>query len=143
MALYGNDIDDTVTPLEANLGWLVKLKKGDFVGRDALIAQTSRGRAAQARGIHDGRSRISAARIRSDYHDGRASGHGPERDRESRLGIGIGTCYLPTEALRLGRRSKSTYAASAATATDRPYAVLHQGQSQVTGHGALRRGYCT
>ncbi|MGH7717914.1 MAG: glycine cleavage system aminomethyltransferase GcvT, partial [Gemmatimonadaceae bacterium] len=32
MALYGNDIDDTVTPLEANLGWLVKLKKGDFVG---------------------------------------------------------------------------------------------------------------
>ncbi|MDP9122471.1 MAG: glycine cleavage system aminomethyltransferase GcvT, partial [Acidobacteriota bacterium] len=28
MALYGNDIDDTVTPLEANLGWLVKLKKG-------------------------------------------------------------------------------------------------------------------
>ncbi|MEO5589946.1 MAG: glycine cleavage system aminomethyltransferase GcvT, partial [Gemmatimonadaceae bacterium] len=31
MALYGNDIDDTTTPLEANLGWLVKLRKGDFV----------------------------------------------------------------------------------------------------------------
>src|SRR4029077_16885148 len=39
MALYGNDIDDTVTPLEANLGWLVKLKKGDFVGRYALVRQ--------------------------------------------------------------------------------------------------------
>ncbi len=36
MALYGNDIDDTVTPLEANLGWLVKLKKGEFVGSDIL-----------------------------------------------------------------------------------------------------------
>src|SRR5688572_13655427 len=33
MALYGNDIDDTITPLEAGLAWLVKMKKGDFVGR--------------------------------------------------------------------------------------------------------------
>ena len=32
MALYGNDIDDAGHPLEANLGWLVKLNKGDFVG---------------------------------------------------------------------------------------------------------------
>ena len=39
MALYGNDIDDTVTPLEANLQWLVKMKKGDFVGKAALEAQ--------------------------------------------------------------------------------------------------------
>src|SRR5213075_735973 len=40
MALYGNDIDDTVTPLEANLGWLVKLNKpGSFVGREALMKQ--------------------------------------------------------------------------------------------------------
>jgi aminomethyltransferase len=30
MALYGNDIDDTVTPLEANLQWLMKLKKGQM-----------------------------------------------------------------------------------------------------------------
>ncbi|HJP59289.1 MAG TPA: glycine cleavage system aminomethyltransferase GcvT, partial [Gemmatimonadaceae bacterium] len=35
MALYGNDIDDTTTPLEAGLSWLVKMKKGDFVGRDS------------------------------------------------------------------------------------------------------------
>jgi aminomethyltransferase len=43
MALYGNDIDDTVTPLEANLQWLVKMKKGDFIGRDALEAQKAAG----------------------------------------------------------------------------------------------------
>ena len=35
--LYGNDIDDTTHPLEAGIGWTVKLKKGDFIGRDALI----------------------------------------------------------------------------------------------------------
>ena len=43
MALYGNDIDDTVTPLEADLGWIVKMGKGDFVGRDVLAAQKQAG----------------------------------------------------------------------------------------------------
>src|SRR5256714_1098659 len=43
MALYGNDIDDTTTPLEAGLSWLVKMKKGGFVGRDALLTQKEQG----------------------------------------------------------------------------------------------------
>ncbi len=34
--LYGNDIDQTTNPLEAGLGWITKLKKGDFIGRDAI-----------------------------------------------------------------------------------------------------------
>lgn len=41
--LYGNDIDDTTTPLEAGLGWTVKLKKDDFIGRDALVKQKEEG----------------------------------------------------------------------------------------------------
>jgi aminomethyltransferase len=43
MALYGNDIDETTNPLEAGLAWTVKLDKGDFVGRDALLAVQARG----------------------------------------------------------------------------------------------------
>lgn len=43
LSLYGNDIDATTTPLEAGLGWVVKLDKGDFVGRDALVAQKAKG----------------------------------------------------------------------------------------------------
>ena len=35
--LYGNDIDQTTNPLEAGLGWITKLAKGDFIGRDALL----------------------------------------------------------------------------------------------------------
>jgi len=35
-ALYGNDIDETTNPLEAGLGWVVKLPKGDFVGKPAI-----------------------------------------------------------------------------------------------------------
>jgi aminomethyltransferase len=36
MALYGNDIDQTTNPLEAGLGWVVKLDKDNFIGKDAL-----------------------------------------------------------------------------------------------------------
>jgi len=43
MALYGNDIDDTTTVLEADLGWILKIEKGDFLGRDALARQKSEG----------------------------------------------------------------------------------------------------
>jgi len=35
--LYGNDIDETTNPFEAGLGWITKLEKGDFIGRDALL----------------------------------------------------------------------------------------------------------
>lgn len=36
MALYGNDIDETTNPIEAGLGWIVKIDKGDFIGRDII-----------------------------------------------------------------------------------------------------------
>ncbi|NIP59722.1 MAG: glycine cleavage system aminomethyltransferase GcvT [Gemmatimonadetes bacterium] len=42
-ALYGNDLDEEHTPLEAGLGWITKLDKGDFVGREALREQKERG----------------------------------------------------------------------------------------------------
>jgi aminomethyltransferase len=43
MALYGNDIDDTTTPLEADLGSIVKLEKGEFMGRDVLQRERAEG----------------------------------------------------------------------------------------------------
>src|ERR1017187_7480021 len=43
MALYGHEIDATISPLEADLGWIVKLDKGEFVGRDALLKQKESG----------------------------------------------------------------------------------------------------
>lgn len=43
MCLYGNDIDDTTSPLEAQLGWAVKLKKAAFIGKAALVAQREAG----------------------------------------------------------------------------------------------------
>ncbi len=43
LMLYGNDISDDTTPLEAGLGWVTKLDKPDFIGRDALLAQKEAG----------------------------------------------------------------------------------------------------
>ena len=43
LLLYGNDMDETVTPLETTVGWTVKFDKGDFIGREALLRQRERG----------------------------------------------------------------------------------------------------
>lgn len=43
LLLYGNDIDETTTVLEAGLGYMVKLDKGEFIGRDALARQKESG----------------------------------------------------------------------------------------------------
>ncbi len=49
--LYGNDITDQTTPLEAGLGWTVKLAKGDFLGRDVLVRQKAEGLARRLVGF--------------------------------------------------------------------------------------------
>ena len=43
MPLYGNELADDISPLEAGLGWAVKLDKGDFVGRAPIAAQKEAG----------------------------------------------------------------------------------------------------
>lgn len=43
MCLYGHEIDDTTTVWDANLGWICKIDKGEFLGREALVAQKRSG----------------------------------------------------------------------------------------------------
>lgn len=94
MALYGNDIDDTTTPLEAGLGWIVKLPKGDFVGRDALVRQKEGGIPRKLVGFTFAERAIP----RHGYPvfvDGNPSGQVCSGTMSPSLGIPIGTCYLP------------------------------------------------
>src|SRR3990172_6571087 len=51
MALYGHEIDRSTTPFEAGLDWIVKLDKGEFIGRPALLSQKSRGLERQLLGF--------------------------------------------------------------------------------------------
>jgi aminomethyltransferase len=102
MALYGNDIDDTVTPLEANLGWLTKLKKGDFVGRDALLAQKEEGLTRRLVGftVDDGRS--IARHGYPAYFESQPSGEVRSGTMSPSLNIPIGTAYVPTAGTKEG-----------------------------------------
>jgi len=101
MALYGNDIDDTVTPLEANLAWLVKLKKGEFVGSSVLNEQKANGIKKKLVGFTLG-DRSIARHGYPVFANGAASGVVCSGTMSPTLGIPIGTAYLPAELAKEG-----------------------------------------
>ena len=94
LALYGNDIDDTVTPLEANLGWIVKMKKGNFVGRGALEAQKAAGVKRKLVGFTTA-ERSFPRHGYPVFAGDQASGVVCSGTMSPSVGIPIGTCYLP------------------------------------------------
>jgi aminomethyltransferase len=103
-ALYGNDIDDTVTPLEAGLGWIVKLDKGaPFTGDQALRLQKQRGVSRRLVGFRMG----GKAFPRHGYpvfYDQRQVDIVRSGTASPSLGYGIGMTYLPLEATKLGTK---------------------------------------
>ena len=101
MALYGNDIDDTVTPLEANLAWLVKLKKGEFVGSDVLNEQKANGLKKKLVGFTM-TDRNIARHGYPVFANGEPSGVVCSGSMSPTLGIPIGTAYVPTELSKEG-----------------------------------------
>jgi aminomethyltransferase len=56
--LHGSDMDETTTPLEAGLGWVVKMDKGDFVGKEALRTQTEHGVSRRLIGLRSDSRRV-------------------------------------------------------------------------------------
>lgn len=101
MALYGNDIDDTVTPLEAGLGWIVKLPKGDFVGRDVLVRQKAEGVKRKLVGFTSA-ERAFPRHGYAVWCNDVASGVVCSGTMSPSLGIPIGTCYLPAASAKEG-----------------------------------------
>lgn len=103
-ALYGNDIDDTITPLEAGLGWIVKLDKGSpFVGDAALRSQKRRGVTRKLVGFElEGRG--FPRHGYPVYYDGREVDVVRSGTLSPSLGRGIGTTYLPAAAATAGTR---------------------------------------
>jgi len=94
MALYGNDLDDTTTPLEASLGWLVKMKKGDFVGREALAKQKEQGLKRKLVGFTTP-ERSFPRHGYPVFANGQPSGEVRSGTMSPTLGIPIGTAYVP------------------------------------------------
>ena len=93
--LYGSDMDDSTTPLEAGLAWVVKLDKGEFVGREALVRQREQGVARKLVGF----TLTDAGIPRHGYpvlQDGRKVGEVTSGTRSPSLEIPIGLAYVPT-----------------------------------------------
>lgn len=101
LALYGNDLDDTVTPLEAGLSWLVKLKKGEFVGRDALVRQKDIGVPRRLVGFTT-KERAIPRHGMPVFSGGENVGEVCSGTMSPTLGIPIGTTYLPTDRAKEG-----------------------------------------
>src|SRR6185369_1060726 len=99
--LYGHDMDQTTTPLEAGLGWVVKLSKGDFVGREALVRQKENGLTRKLVGFEV----LDRAPARDGYPvliDGREVGVVTSGSPAPFLKKNIGLAYVPTEHAAAG-----------------------------------------
>jgi aminomethyltransferase len=102
MALYGHEIDASITPLEAGLAWIVKMDKGDFNGRAVLLKQQEAGVRRKLIGFQ-----MAGRGIARDGHEVAVDGHrqgwvtsgGPSPT----LNKNVGLCYLPVELATPGR----------------------------------------
>jgi len=102
MALYGHELDASISPLEADLGWIVKLDKGEFVGRDALLRQKESGLKRKLVGFE-----MCGRGIGRDgyevYLDGAPAGWVTSGSPSPTLNRNIGLCYLPVEHAQPGK----------------------------------------
>ncbi|MBL8149437.1 MAG: glycine cleavage system aminomethyltransferase GcvT [Blastocatellia bacterium] len=102
MMLYGNDIDETTTALEADLGWIVKLAKGDFIGRAVLAKQKEEGVSRKIVGFEV----LDRAPVRDGYPvivDGVEYGKVTSGSPSPYLKKNIGLAYLPFEKAKVGQ----------------------------------------
>ena len=103
MALYGNDIDDTTTVLEADLSWILKLEKGEFLGRDALVRQKAEGLSRLLVGFET-EGRAIARHGHKAFADGVEVGTVTSGSFAPFLKKNIGLVYLPTGLTPPGSR---------------------------------------
>ena len=102
MCLYGHEIDETTTLLEANLGWITKLNKGDFIGREPLAKQKEEGVKQKLVGFE-----MSDRGIARDGQDvfiaGQQRGRVTSGSPAPFLKKNIGMAYVPVEFANAGQ----------------------------------------
>ena len=103
LRLYGNDMDESVNPYEAGLGWTVRLKKGDFIGRSALERARAQGPARQLVGL-DCPGRTIPRHGAELRYDGRSVGHVTSGTYSFWLGKGIGMGMVDAAQAEPGRQ---------------------------------------
>jgi aminomethyltransferase len=105
MSLYGHEISDEITPLEANLGWICKLKKGEFIGQAALLKQKEEGLDRRLVGFEMKDKGIA----RDDFAviiDGEKLGYVTSGSPAPYLKKNIGLAFVPIEFANIGQEIK-------------------------------------
>jgi aminomethyltransferase len=113
LSLYGNDIDETTNPLEAGLGWVVKLDKGDFVGREALQRIKADGLSRKLVGFE----MVGRGIARHGY---------PLHDAE---GVRVGVCTSGSPGPTVGKNIGLGYLPTRMAAIGTPFLVECRGRS--------------
>jgi aminomethyltransferase len=101
-ALYGHELDEETTLLEANLGWITKLEKGDFLGRDVLLRQRGQGTAKKLIGFE----MIDRAPARDGFSvwvNGKKAGKVTSGSPAPYLKKNIGMAYVPPDVAAVDR----------------------------------------
>jgi aminomethyltransferase len=99
--LYGHELDETTTPLEAGLEWVTKLSKPDFIGRDVLVKQKQEGIKRKLVGLEmlePGIARSGYSLFKNDINIGRVT----SGTRSPSLGQSIALGYVALEHAGLG-----------------------------------------
>jgi aminomethyltransferase len=102
MALYGHEINAEITALEADLAWIVKLEKGEFLGRAPLAAQQREGVRRKLIGFE----MLGRGIARDGYEvsvEGSPAGWVTSGGPSPTLNKSIGLCYLPAGLARIGQ----------------------------------------
>lgn len=103
-ALYGHEIDDKMSPLEARLGWVIKWNKEiPFIGQEPLQEQKEAGLPRKLVGIR----LLERGVPRSPYRvlqDGKPVGEVTSGTFSPSLNVGVALCYVPTELAGVGTR---------------------------------------
>ncbi|HEY6996635.1 MAG TPA: glycine cleavage system aminomethyltransferase GcvT [Candidatus Binatia bacterium] len=101
--LYGHELDDEITPLEAGLGWVTKFSKPTFLGREVLVEQKNRGLRRKLVGLE----LLGPGIARANYElqkQGRAIGRITSGTKSPSLGKSIALGYVSFEDAEIGNR---------------------------------------
>lgn len=104
MALYGHEITDEIHALEAGLGWIVKLAKGDFLGKAALESAKAAGLTRKLVGFKTFEKRDIARDGMEVLKDGEKVGFVTSAAPSPTVGANIGLAYVPTALAEVGTR---------------------------------------
>ncbi len=95
-ALYGHELTENISPLQANLGWIVKLKKDKFIGREALLKQKADGIKKRFTGFKLTERGVPREKFLV-FKDEKEIGWVSSGTHSPSLGTGLGLCFVNSE----------------------------------------------